>query len=359
PKRPSAEILAKAAPRLIKAVRECDTTRPITAGLANIPASNATGLADLLDVVGYNYQLEHYEKDMARYPQRKFVGTENGYEIGYYEITQNPRVTGQFLWIGIDYLGEARRWPERGWDNGLLNTCGFQKPRAAFRQSLWSDKPMVYVCVRTPERDRRTRSWQGDFGWQPVESHWNWATDSRAELPVEVYSNCEGVELFLNGKSLGRKSRAEAERHMFRWNVPFQPGELKAIGTPAGPGRPVEYRLVTAGPPARLELLPDQTTLAADGRDVAHIELRLVDEHGVLVPTGNALCAVNVTGAARLLAVDNGNQFDLSPLTATSRKLTRGRALAILQSLRQPGPITLTVTASNLPLATLKLQSTP
>jgi beta-galactosidase len=350
PKNPSAEILAKIAPRLIKVVRANDPSRPVTAALANIRASNATGLADLLDVVGYNYQLPLLATDLAAFPNRKFVGSEDGFELGYHTlITNNPRLTGQFLWTGFDYLGEARSWPIHGSAAGMFDTCGFEKPRGAQRESLWSDKPMVYACVRSGGGGGRAR-----FG--QVESHWNWAGDPRAELPVEVYSNCKSVELFLNGKSLGQKSLADSTDRILRWRVPFQPGELKAVGKLDG--KIVSQSLITAGEPARIQLLPDKKKLAADGHDAANVELRLVDAKGVLVPNGSALCSVQVRGAGRLLAVDNGNLGDTTPLSSHERNLNHSRALAIVQSLpNQSGPAEIIVTTPGLPEVRLKLQT--
>ncbi len=350
PKKPSAEILAKTAPRLIKVVRECDSSRPITAALANIPASDATGLADLLDVVGYNYQIPQLEKDLALYPNRKFVGSETGQGLDYVEAARNTRVAGQFLWVGFDFLGEGGVWPSRGSEAGVFDTCGFLKPRAFVRQALWSEKPVVLLAVRA---GRGTRG-GGRFGGT-LESHWNWENDSRSSLPVEACSNCKSVELFLNNESLGRKDASEATNCIFRWNVPFKRGELKAVGQDGD--KVVETRLVTAGKPGRIELVPDKTSLAADGADVAHVELRLVDESGALVPNGDALCSVEVTGAGRLLGLDNGDQRDMTPLKSRSRKLNRGRALAYVQSSRRAGTIELKVTAPGLPEAEVQFKA--
>jgi len=355
PGKPSATNLVPIARRLIADVRERDDTRPVTAALANLPASDATGLAGLLDVVGVNYQFELSLNDLARYPDRKVFFSETGFGVDYAGLcASNPRVAGQFLWVGFDYLGEAKKWPARGWDDGLFDTAGFEKPRAYFRQSLWSETPMVYIGVRSRAADHGAKSWQGDFGWQPMRSDWNWADDPRPELPVEVYSNCKTVELFLNGKSLGKKALADAPDRIRRWRVHFETGELKAVGT--GSGKDIVYRLVTAGKPARLDLIPDHVRLAADGEQVAQIEIRLVDAKGVLVPNDNVVCSVQATGAGRLLALDNGNQEDMTPLTAPQRKLHLGRALAIVRSRQQSGSIDLKVTAPGLPEAEIKLQ---
>jgi hypothetical protein len=318
--------------------------------LAALKTSNPIGLADQLDVVGYNYQFEQLTNDLAAYPNRKFIGSEDGLEMSYVDlIVTNSRMTGEFLWVGFDHLGEAAPWPSHGATSGLFDTCGFLKPRGFLRESLWSEKPMVYAAVRPAPPP-------GDTNRPPeAESHWNWAQDPRAQLPVEVYSNCKTVELFLNGQSLGLKNVANAPDGFLRWNVAFQPGELKAVGRTGD--KTVEYRIATAGQPARIVLLPDHQNLAADGQDAANIEVRLVDAQGVLAPDGNALCSVQVSGPGRLLAVDSGNLSDPSPLTSHTRRLNHGRALAVVQTLPAAGAIEVTVTASGLPEAHLALRS--
>jgi hypothetical protein len=351
PQRPSAEILAKTAPRLIKIVHECDPSRPVTAALANLPASNPTGLADLLDVVGYNYQTDQFPKDFAAYPARKFVGSEDGFDMASVEIARNPRVAGQFLWVGFDFLGESGSWPSRGSGSGMFDTCGFLKPQSAQRVALWSEKPVVFLSVRSGARGGRGAGRDGG----EAEIHWNWQADARPALPVDVYANCEAVELILNGQSLGRKSAAQATNCLFTWNVPFKEGELKAVGTRAG--QTVEARLVTAGAPARIELTADRTQLAADGRDVAHLEVRLVDAKGVPVLNTNVLCTAKVTGAGRLLGLDNGDQRDMTALTSATRATRQGRALALVQTARQAGPITVTITAPGLLAAMVSLRA--
>ena len=346
PSKPSAEILARTAPRLIKVVRECDTTRPITAGLANIKVSNVTGLADLLDVVGYNYQVEDYQKDFAKYPARKFVGTENGFGMEYVEITKHPRVSGQFLWVGFDFLGESGVWPSRGSGSGMFDTCGFLKPRGAMRVALWSEKPVIFAAVRS------ARGIRPGARWGALENHWNWQEDSRPELPVDIFSNCDTVELFLNGESLGRKTGTNC---IYSWSVPYKGGELKAVGTRAG--KTVEDRLVTAGALARIELVADRMQLAADGRDLAHVEVRLLDTNGIRVPNADTLCTATVSGPGRLLGIDNGDQRDMTALSLPKRRTQQGRALALVQTARQPGTIELTVTADGVPPARLQLHA--
>src|SRR5262249_9659731 len=155
---------------------------------------------------------------------------------------------------------------------------------------------------------------------------------------------------------LGKKSPGESPSRICRWSVAFQPGKLKAVGTTSN-GKKVEYTLVTAGKPARLELITDRTRLTAGREDVAHVEIRVVDKKGVLVPNDDVVCSVEASGAGRLLAVDNGNQSDTTPLSASSRALYHGRALAVVQSARDGGSIVLKVSAPGLPEAKLKLRS--
>ena len=355
PHRPSAKILARSGRKLARIVRQLDSTRPVTAGLANLKTSNATGLAGQLDVVGYNYQFDQYGPDMAQYPGRKFVGSENGYGSNYFDLTQdNARVSGQFLWVGLDYLGEAKRWPLRGWDDGLLDTCAFKKPRAAYRQSLWSDKPMVYICVRAAGAGDSARSWQGEFGWAPLEAHWNWQGDDRSQLPIVVYSNCREVELFLNGRSLG--AHQTDAKHTFRWATPFEPGELQAVGWTAN-GETAQDTLITAGDPVRFELLADTATLSANGEDAAHLEIRALDAKDNLVPIASLPFTVTISGAGTLAGLDNGDQGDMTRLTSPTRKLHHGRALALVRSSRNPGPIIVTITSPAVPTAQMTLHS--
>jgi beta-galactosidase len=233
----------------------------------------------------------------------------------------------------------------------LFDTCCFEKPVGYLRESLWSDKPMVYVAVAPPSQ-------RGSYGRGigALRSHWNWEGDPRKQVPVVAFSNCKTVELFLNGNSLGKKSPADSPNHLCRWLVRYQPGELKAVGT-SDDGKTVEYSLNTAGKPDHLELITDRKQLASNGEDAANVEVRLVDDKGVLVPNDDVTCSLQVTGAGQLLSVDNGNLFDTTPLSSSSRKLNNGRELAVVESSRSHGSIILKVTAPGLPDATLKLHS--
>ncbi len=345
PDHPSAQNLVKHARPLIEAVKKLDRTRPVTAALANIPMSNAVGLPQLLDVVGYNYQEQYYEADHETYPNRFIFGSENNDRYSAWTaVRDNDYVAGQFLWTGIDYLGEARRWPDKANGSGLLDLCGFKKPLAWFRQSLWSDEPMVYICVsdRQPGRRRRMRAAE----------HWNWPQDST--VTVFCYTNCPEVALTLNDKSVGTMHLSEAEEGVLRWQVPFESGTLKAVGRNNGKAV-CEYVLRTATSASRIELLPDVTQIRADGKDICHIEFRVVDDNGVRVPDAQNEITFEVEGPGRIIGIENGNLSSHEDYKDSVHKAYHGRGLVILQSLRERGRIRLAASSNGIKKASVEI----
>jgi hypothetical protein len=297
----------------------------------------------MLDIVGYNYQEDRYPGDHPKYPKRFIYGSENG--RGWMEwlvVRDNAYVGGQFLWTGIDYLGEANAWPNRGSSAGLLDLCGFKKPSAWFRQSLWSDAPMVYLCASARGDGFGRRQRGGDFG---ARESWNWPTN--AFVTVRCYTTCAEVDLLLNDKPLGTKRLAEAEQGVLTWQVPFEPGVLRAVGRTKGSAA-CDFTLRTAGAARRVALVPDRQELAADGRDVCHLEFQIVDGQGVRVPDATNEVTLIVDGPAQLLGIENGDLNSPATGKGPSRNALRGRGLAILQSRTTPGTIRLTASASGL-----------
>lgn len=322
-----ANLLPPTARRLIGAVKSLDGTRPVTQALADTLASNATGLASLLDVAGYNYLEQYYAADHKTYPERIILGSENSHSLAAWSaVASNEYVSGQFLWTGIDYLGESRQYPARGSTSGMLDWCGFAKPLAYLREALWSDRPMVYAAAHegrpgaAPQTDFAAAGRSGRL----VE-HWNWAQDTRKTIPVEVYTNCKSGELFLNGRSLGEKAVASRLEPVLRWDVPNEPGVVRVLGKQDGKEQ-ARFELVSAGPPDRLELLPDQSAL------LANVEIRVVDAAGRRVFAGDPLITVQVSGAGELVAMDSANPRDTTPVQAGHRSAYEGRVLAIVRS---------------------------
>ena len=353
PQNPPAENMVTLAKPLIAAVKSLDRTRPVTAAMANVAMSDAVGLAALLDADGYNYQEPRYAADHRKYPQRILYGSENSTQYGaWLAVETNAFVSGQFLWTGADYLGEAGAWPNRASGAGLLDLCSFKKPLAWFRQSLWSDKPMVYLCA--------SGSFGGGFGggggrrgFGGAES-WNW--QSNTTVNVQCYANCPEVELSLNGKVIGVKKLSEAVNGVLRWQVPFEPGTLKAVGRANGQDV-CGYVMKTAGSPSRIELLPDATQLRADGKDVSHVEFRVVDENGVRVPDAIPEVSFEMTGPASLLGIGNGDVNNIEDCKTNMHRAFQGHGLAILQVTTTPGSITLKATTPGLESASVTLQS--
>jgi beta-galactosidase len=343
PANPPAQDLVTCARPLIAAVKQLDPTRPVTAALATAAMSDAVGLGEMLDIVGYNYQEDRYASDHRKYPKRFIYGSENSRGwMQWRAVRDNAYVGGQFLWTGIDYLGEANVWPNRGSSAGLLDLCGFKKPSAWFRQSLWSDAPMVYLCASVGAGGVGRRPRSGDFGAQ---ESWNWPTNS--SVAVRCYTTCPEVDLLLNHKSLGTKRLAEAEQGALTWQVPFEPGVLRAVGRTNGSAA-CDFTLRTAGTARRIVLVPDRQELSADGRDICHLEFQIVDGQGVRVPDATNEVTLTVDGPAELLGIENGDLNSPATGKGPSRNALRGRGLAILQSRITPGTIQVTASATGL-----------
>jgi beta-galactosidase len=202
---PAASQLTVIARQLAKAVKAVDKTRPVTAALAGVVMSNEVGFPEELDVVGYNYQEYRYPEDHKKYPNRIIYGSENGMQRqAWAAVDSNEYISAQYLWTGIDYLGEAGKWPQRSNGAGLLDLAGFKKPEYFYRQSIWADKPMVYIGAR----EVKIAEDRGIWSHKSVQPVWNWPANSK--MRVDCFTNCQEAELFLNGKSLGKLSRGAA-----------------------------------------------------------------------------------------------------------------------------------------------------
>ncbi|MBN1359978.1 MAG: DUF4982 domain-containing protein [Sedimentisphaerales bacterium] len=373
---------------LVETCHREDPTRPVTLGCDNIAAdggSTTLAFLDGLDIVGYNYVDRWHERrelfyslDRHDHPDWRFVGTESvsvggirgGYSLGndpeavqpnyntrmiraeqlWKFVATHDYVIGDFMWTGIDYLGEAW-WPGKHASSGVIDLCGFPKDGFYFYQSQWTTEPMVHVFP-----------------------HWNWEGREGQVIPVLAYSNCDAVELFLNGKSLGEKrlefprqgtsggwnryarprvNATTADLHI-AWDVPYEPGVLKAVGKR---GRQVvcTEEIRTAGAPAAVRLSVDRETIAGDGRDVAHVKVEIVDADGLVVPTADNLVQFDVTGQGRLIGVDNSDPRDHDSFQAPQRRAFNGLCLAIVQSNREPGEIRLSARSEGLEGASIEV----
>jgi hypothetical protein len=353
---PSANLMPSIERQLIAAVKRFDATRPVTMALADINVSNMTGVADMLDVVGYNYFEQYYQRDHTAYPQRVIYGSENSRGLDQWRsVAENDFVGGQFLWTGMNYLGEAGSWPTHGSDAGLLDLEGFWKPDAYLRQALWSDKPMVYAGATAP--GAAAGGGRGMGRPQPVE-RWGFPNDTRKTVPVEIVSNCQSIEVFLNGRSLGEKAIADPLAPTLTFEVPNEPGTVEMAGKKGGVIA-ARFQLKTVGQPARIELVPDLKTLKNAGRQVSTIEVSVLDRDGNRVPDAAAAVTFEVAGAGRLIAAGNADLTDPTPVTGRQAKLYRGRAVAVVRSAAGQGQITVRATAPGLAPAEVVLAVEP
>ena len=325
---PNSEVLPVIARRLSKIVKELDTTRPVTAALARARAANE--YAEALDVVGYNYQENIYAEDHEKYPERMIHGSENGKHLkAWLAVEQNDYIPAQFLWTGIDFLGEAGTWPNRNSTAGILDLAGFKKPGGFFRQSLWADEPMVHLLV------------------QPNE-------DDDAQFSAVCYSNCESVELFLDGKSVEEKALSDFPERVIEWDIPDQWNTLKAIGKNSGL-EVCSYKLKKAGKAEKIALTCDRKRLLSDGRDVAHICVSITDGEGNLISDASHQVTCEVSAPGEIIGIESGDPRSHEDYKSRLRKAYRGRMLVYVQSRRESGDIVLSVSAPGLESAVVKI----
>ena len=343
---------------LVEAFHECDPTRPVTQGLfrPNVSHDYDNGLADLLDVVGQNYRESEILAAHTAKPERRIVGTENGHDLKVWlALRDHPPYAGQFLWTGFDYLGESRRWPVIGAASGLFDRTGAPRPRAFQRQSWWSDQPMVHIA-RHLASDRTTPS---DPGFEPLTrrqqefSDWTPRNTAPHEEQVEAYSNCEQVELVLNGKSLGSQA-LPSDASPRAWKVPYEPGTLKAIGKNRDQ-IVAACELRTAGKPARVFLRSDGSELSAEWDRVAFIRAEIVDENGVIIPDAQELISFNVSDGGTLVAVDSGDNSSHESFRASARRAYQGTCVAVVRAARPSGKITVTASGPGLAAGAITL----
>ena len=297
-RKPDAGRLALVARRLTDIVHGVDTSRPVTSALSFPELSNRTGYADVLDVVGYNYKEVFYEADHAQYPGRVIYGSENGKDAkAWHAVRDNAYICGQFLWTGIDFLGECRGWPVRISQAGLMNLAGFDKPGFWRRRAMWTQDRFVKIAVGHADD-----KWDG-----PDAERFCWKDEPGRLMLVSCYTGASEVELFLNGESLGKKAVSQEDGYRARWEVPFQPGELRAVIDGA------EDVLATSGAAASIVLTGDKPCLTANGLDIAQVEVALRDAEGRLAAGDDEVIHYQITGDAEILGIENGKPDDLTP----------------------------------------------
>ena len=354
---PNAELAKGILKGLVAVAHETDSTRPVTQALfrPNVSHDYEDGLADMLDVVGQNYREKEILAAHEQKPSRKIIGTENTHDRNQWvAMRDNPPYSGQFLWSGIDYLGESRRWPVIAAGSGLLDRTGAPKPVAFERQSWWSDQPMVFIARRiarttasptdpgyeTAGQDALRRPHVLFRDWTPrsLESH---------EENVEIYSNCKTVELFLNNKSLGAKP-LNADASPRNWLVPFAPGVIKAVARNERGKIVATDELRTAGEPEKIVLSANRKKITADWDDVCEVTAEVTDKDGVVIPGAKDLIQFEVSGPGRIAAVDSADNASHESFQGHERSAFEGKCVAFIKATGAAGPIRVTASSGQL-----------
>ena len=360
---PKADLAKEILKGLVEVCHENDPTRPVTQALfrPNVSHDYDNGLADMLDVIGTNYRDRELLAAWQARPTRKIIGTEQGHGRDIWlACRDNPQHSGQFLWSGIDYLGESRRWPTMCAAFGLFDRTMVPRPKGLERASWWLDKPVVYAVRRTAA----SRGTSTDPGYEPAEApqtqfaDWTPRNSEAHEETVDVYSNCPEVELVLNDESLGSKPR-NADDSPRTWQVAYEPGTLKAIGRNVLGQVVATHELRTAGKPAKIVLTADRLEIAPTWDDVSYVEVTIVDDKGVLVPTAADIITFKITSPGVVVAVDSGSIASHEPFQATQRKAFQGRCVAMVKTTGGAGRITLTAQAEGLAEASVTLEAVP
>lgn len=360
---PDANRLGEIAARLVPVVKQYDPSRPVTAGLAGVAMSNETAYPGLLDIAGYNYTESRYESDHKKYPKRVIYGSENRHDLkAWRAVVDNDHIFGQFLWTGIDYLGESGKWPSRGFYSGLLDFKGDMKPRGYFRQSLWSETPMAYLgtysidkgaeedVLSQTENKKKNKKLNLSVDAWPI---WNYKEGE--VIRVVCYTNCSKAQLMLNNKKLGDVKTYDPETGIIFWDIPFEAGKLEVVGLDNTGKELSRYAIKTSQEAYSIKILTQDTKISRDG-GVAQIRIQIVDKEGLPVEaaTNNILC--KVSGSAELLGLESGNNSDMGDYTDHQQNAYRGKLTAYIRTSGQSGDIKIDFTSKELKPATAHVQ---
>ena len=366
PSRAKPEVVATAK-SLADYVRRLDPTRPVTSAVNDMGEDKDPYFATL-DVAGYNYMKDKYEADHSRVPRRVMVATES-FPLEAFDywmaVLDHPYVIGDFVWTAFDYIGEASigwrgYWQESNfypWTLaycGDIDICGWKRPQSYYRDALWK-KDQVSIFVKPPHPSfppNPKRQWWSKWHWQDVVADWNWRGYENKPLEVNVYSSCDEVELFLNGRSLGRKPTNRSTKYTAAWEVPYQAGILRAVGYDGG-REANSSELRTATQPVSIKLSADRERIKADGEDLSYVTVELLDARGVRNPKAENLVEFTVEGPGTIIGVGNANPISTESYQQPRRKAWQGRCLLVIKSGRQAGKVVVKAAAQGLKPAAL------
>ncbi len=333
PDQPNAERIGIIAQRLAKIVRDIDDSRAVTGALAGVVMSNETAYPEAVDVVGYNYTESRYATDHQRYPKRVIYGSENRHDLPAWKaVRDNEHIFGQFLWTGIDYLGESGPWPARGSSAGLLDLAGNIKPNGHYRAALWAEQPVCYIgtypAMQPGGRRNRGRNWVSPY----APAIWNY--DEGQRVRVVCYTNAPSARLLLNNAPIGGDPKRDKDTDILYWDIDYQAGTLRCEATNGATSA-----ITTCGRPYALRATLDPAASASG--DVVLIHVEVLDEDGNLVPLADNDITCHIDGTSRLLGLENGDISDTSNKTDRHERAHAGRLLAYIT----PGTATIRFTS--------------
>lgn len=351
--RPEGAVLAK---EMVDYIKELDPYRLVTSAVNSVNPDKDPYFA-ALDICGYNYAIDNYVSDHKRLPGRIMYGSES-FPLEAFEYwmaaKDYPWVIGDFVWTGFDYLGEASigwlGYPHEGsfypWTHaycGDIDICGFKRPQSYYRDVLWENGKSVTIFVKPPVPsfpiNPKKETWS-KWEWQDVVASWNWEGYEGKMLSVEVYSSCREAELFINGRSLGKKKTDRSTRYIAKWDVPYTPGVLSAKGYD-GNAETASSELKTADKPVKIKMTADRELIKVNGQDLCYVTVELLDNNGVRNPDAENLISFSIEGPAVILSVGSSNPMGNESFKQPFRKAYQGRCLAIIKAYKSEGEIKL------------------
>ncbi|WP_261342323.1 glycoside hydrolase family 2 TIM barrel-domain containing protein [Bythopirellula polymerisocia] len=375
--KPEGLAIAKA---MTKQIKELDSSRPITAGINGLGESGDWSqldpLFDTLDVAGVNYELHRHEEDHRRSPSRVIMSAESYPQNAFAcwnAAAKSSYVIGDFVWSGFDYLGESgigrvfasdeevlphwegSHFPWHGANCGEIDITGWRKPLSHYRNIVWDSGEKLYMAVVAPAPNKQ--DWQPSAWAQlPAIPSWTWPGNEGKELTVEVYSRYPIVRLYLNEKLIGEKPTSLENEFRAEFKVLYEQGTLKAVGVSNGSVKE-EMLFTTAGKPTGIRLLPDRRTISADGQDLCFVAAEVIDDEGRLCPQSCALVEYQIGGNGSLAAIGSGDLSTLQTYSANPRSVFLGRAMVVIRSTEEQGPILLEASSPGLKSAKVELRS--
>ena len=352
-------------------VRTLDPTRPVISGMERgkdgVPSEKVNAIIETckeMDLIALNYGEQWCKAIGEKEPGKPYVSTEsyvyfnsaaekrfsNIEKAPWLDVLENDHNMGLFLWVGIDYLGEAKKFPAMGTNCGLLDKAGFRKEISYLYEAFWSEKPMVRIAIYEDDADDFSKS--GRWWFPKIMETWSLDRDSTND--IVTYTNCDSVDLYVNSKKIGSKNRKDFENWIVKWRkIPFEPGKIKAIGIIDGK-EVCEFEVSTAKKLKKISLLPSKKKLLPN--EVIEVDVQLEDTNGILVREEINLTA-KIDGDASILAFSNGDMSDTrSAASKTFCTTKEGRCKLILKAGKVAGKVRINVLSDNVLKTSLRLK---